>query len=476
MSLLKVIFWFEWRQFLRQPAQWLIFIFFLFTGIYSLYNGKEFIAQQQSGLDSLNHNQQNHLQELISRYNGDTSTAKGKILAAQAGVPQVVEFRAAPAAANPPSGLAFLAIGQRDLLPYYDIITSKRDIFTPPNSEIANPEKLASGNFDFSFVLIYLFPLLIIILGYDVLSKEKELQTDRLLTVQGTKIRLVLGYKLLFRLFLVCSLAWLLTFLGILMHPAANSLTFTAIFLWWFVETSYLLFWFAVCWLVILLRYSSGVNALILLGCWLTLTLVMPALANEVTEAVHPMPLRAELASQQRQVITETWETPIPELIEIFHRNNPQYIYLRSAADTATYGNKRFAAYYDLLGRRMNSNIRRFNRSIQDHNLLLSRIAWFNPVAQLSGLLHTTAHTGLDDYLYYQQQVSDFQNHWLKFMNGYLLQHKKLTLNELRNLPSFQLKTDESIPARVLFHVSSIWFAILFLLSAARIIASRKQH
>ena len=471
MYLFKLIFRFEWRQFLRQPSQLLILLFFFLMGLYSLQNGLHFVERQTTGLDTLAKNQQAHLQELISRFSADTSTTKGKILAQQAGIPQVIEFRASPAATNPPGGLALMAIGQRDILPYFDIINSKRDILTPPNAEIANPEKLASGNFDFSFVLIYLFPLLIIILSYDLFSKEAEQQTDRLLTVQSGNISRILLHKLLFRLLLISLLTTILSLIGFFIHPYPTALHLPDVSLWFFVTSTYLLFWFSICWLIIASRKSSRINALILLGVWLFLTLILPALVNKMASLKHPMPLRTELVSSQRETMLHTWEMPIPQLLEKFYKNNPQYLKLKSPADTSTYGNKRFVAYYDLLGKRMNKNVKKKKNAAEVHNSWLSQMAWFNPVAQIQSLLNATAQTGLSDYLYYQKQTVFFQDQWVKLMNSYLLSDRKLTLNEVKNLPSFHPAMDKTRSAGILKSSISIWMAILIIL----LIANKKK-
>lgn len=464
MQLFILISRFEWRQFLRQPVQLLLLLFFLLMSLYSLYNGQGFVARQLTGLDTLANNQQAHLQELISRFHTDTTTAKGKMLAQQAGLPQVVEFKAPPLATHPPQALAALAIGQRDLLPYFDIVSSKRDILTPPNAEIANPEKLAAGNFDFSFVLIYLFPLLIIILSYDLFSREAEQQTDRLLAVQSGEIRRILWYKILFRLLLISLLTNILSSIGFFTHPASTALHLPDVLLWILVTNTYLVFWFAVCWLIILLRKSSQLNALILIGIWLLLTLILPAITNKFAGLKHPMPLRTELVSSQRETMTHTWEMPIPQLLKEFYHHNPQYLSLKSTTDTAIYGNKRFVAYYDLLGRRMNKNIMEYNTAAAKHNAWLSQMAWLNPVAQMQALLNATAQTGLSDYLYYQTQTSLFQNQWVKLMNGYLLSNKKLSLAEVRNLPTFHPAEDQTRTNHILINILSIWLAILLIL------------
>lgn len=440
MYLLRIIFRFEWRQLTRQFVPVLALLFFLCMGFYSLYNGNRFVSHQLDGLDSMEQNYQKHKRDLLGRFHADTTTAEGKKTAIQAGIPQVVEYRNPPYTAFSPHRLSAMAIGQRDLLPYFDIVTSKRDVFSPSRAAITNPEKLASGHFDFSFVLIYLFPLLLIVWSYDIYSSEVEQQTEKLLAVQGANIRRIIAFKLLFRFLWVCAIAWLLSIAGFGIHSATTRLVVTDALLWLFGVTLYLLFWCAVIWLVILGKRSSGFTLIRLLGIWFVLTFLLPAMANKIVEVTHPIPPRTELISIQREEIEHTWEMPIPQILDTFYVNNPQYANLKSPGDTARYGNKRFVAYYDLLGRRMNRHVKKYSEEVEEYNVLLRKLGWLSPVVQMQAFLNVAARTGLEDYLDYQEQVGTFQDEWVAHMNNYMLYDRKLDENDIHNLPRFEFR------------------------------------
>lgn len=461
MNLLKLIFRFEWKQFIAQPLQLALLFFFILLGGYSLYTGGHFVEQQLRGLDTLQRNQQRQFAELIQRFDSDTSTIEGKNLAIQAGLPQVIEYRASPIATNPPAALALMAIGQRDILPSYDVVNSKRDFFTPPNTAIANPEKLAAGNFDLSFVLIYLIPLLIIVLSYDLFAREKEQQTDRLLHLHGGSLRRILFYKLLFRLGLLWLLLTAFNGVGLMMAPPAISKDGVDFLLWNLATLIYLLFWFVLAWMVVLRGSSSRKSVLLLMAIWLGLTIVLPALCNRLVALKQPLPLRTELVSKQRATMLETWEMPIPQIVEQFYNNNLQYVLLRQPTDTAQYGNKRFVAYYDLLGRRMDKNIRAYQQEAQLHQRWLNRTSWLNPVTQMQSLLNEIAQTGLGDYLHYQGDVARFQHRWVLHMNGFLLRDAKLSKEDLKRLPQFSPSTDLGRISSIAWKIAGILFLTL---------------
>ena len=107
-----------------------------------------------------------------------------------------------------PGPLTALAVGQTDLLPwYYDVSIYTNESSLLQNGEIENPLNLLVGRFDLAFVTVYLLPLLILALGFNVLSGEREQGTLALTLSQPVSVRSVVSAKLLFRAILVIGLA-----------------------------------------------------------------------------------------------------------------------------------------------------------------------------------------------------------------------------------------------------------------------------
>ncbi|HVI48741.1 MAG TPA: DUF3526 domain-containing protein [Chitinophaga sp.] len=469
MSLATTIFRFEFRQLLRQPSQLIMLAFYIIISIYSLYAGHAVISRQAAGLDSLHKNKAALQQELHKRFHEDTSTRAGKNLAANAGVPQVVEFRNPPYATHPPHRLSMLAIGQRDLLPSYDLVSSKHEIVTPPNAEFINAEKLAAGNFDLSFVIIYLFPLLVMAWSHNCLSKEMESRTDKLLAIQGASMRKIVYYKLLFRFIVIALIIFLLSVPGFVLTIPYSRMSITDVLLWLYLALIYLLFWFALCWLIIGFRQSSHWNILCTLGLWLLFVIVIPAAMNSSATLIAPPPLHSELASAQRVCKEETWEMPVPALIDSFYQRHPEYHHLRQTGDTAEFGNRRFIAYTDLLGARLNRIMQAHDKSMQRYNKILLRGLYFNPVTQLQHLLYANAESGLANYNDYTMQVNIFREKWIRFMNNYLLFDRRFKEEELDSLPRFSFSGDDAKTRKILIGSISVWLMIIIIIATGKL-------
>jgi ABC-2 type transport system permease protein len=469
MNLLKTVFGFELRMLCRQRLLLCLIAFFFLTGLYSIYDGYHFAKKQITAIDSLERAYDKKFNELANSFKADTTTAEGKVSYAQAGIPAVIEYRNPLNAVNRPARLMSLAVGQRDLLPYYDVITRRRNAVQAPNAEIANPEMLAAGNFDLAYVIIYLLPLLAIALSYNTWSKEKEQQTDRLLAVQGKHVERIIFYKLGFRFTVVALLAWLLSAIGMISDSLLNSFNLITSLLWLFTVTAYLVFWFSICLLLIKLGRSSAANALYLLAAWCFFLLVSPAITNAIVRQAYPIPLKTDEAVALRENSEAIWAMPKQALIDTFYMNNPKYYSLKSPADTSENSTVRFVAYYDLLGRKMTSTIEDYNQHPQKQHSISAKLGWLNPATKTQYLLNSIAESGQTDYLCYQNQVNRFQKTWVDFMTDYIIHNKNLTLADLHHLPRFEM-----IPTPG--KRKNIWIGIigLLMISASMLFLSTK--
>ncbi|RZK58689.1 MAG: ABC transporter permease, partial [Hymenobacter sp.] len=111
-------------------------------------------------------------------------------------------------AVKAPFALQALAAGQSGVQPwYYKVYVTKKQ-YLVHESEIDNSFLQFIGAFDFSFVVVYLLPLLIIVFTYNILSAEKEQGTWVLLKTSNQSIaRLLLG-RLAIRFGLFTAFFW----------------------------------------------------------------------------------------------------------------------------------------------------------------------------------------------------------------------------------------------------------------------------
>lgn len=454
MKLLKTVFLFEWQQFLRVKAMLMSLSFFLILGAFSIYSGNTVIRDQLTVIDSLNSSYQKDFQESLKQVS-DSSSPAALEKAKNAGNPALINFQLPQNAVNYPKGLSALSIGQRDVNPYYQRVKSNVTFLDESNIEISNPALLSAGNFDLAFVITYLLPLLVIAFCYNVLSFEKEAGTYSLLALQGS-IHKIIIYKLLFRLLIILAPLLALNLVGMVFSsglptPAPAALQ------WIFLNISYLLFWFSLCYMVVLFNLTSSRNALYLLGAWLVFIIILPAVSNIYVGVMHPVPLRADLASYERHLGEEIWNSRPKILIDAFHVQNPQYKgSYNPAVDTLAGSIRFFAAYYDQKERKVLDREAALDREIQKGNDLTTNLSLFNPAVQMQSLLNSIAGTGLKDFKDFQHQAAAFQKQWKSIIYTADLSGKTFTAEDLKRFPAF--KMDQRTPATWYIIVGSLTF------------------
>ena len=166
----------EWRLLMADRALRAVLALFALLLLYALANGIVWARFQERTV------------ETALAGNAERARALGEELAAiENGAEPASRFRDPRApnvlggargshtAALDPGPLTALAVGQSDLLPYYyDVNIYTNESTFQQNGEVENPLNLMVGRFDLAFVVIYLLPLLILALSYNVLSEERE--------------------------------------------------------------------------------------------------------------------------------------------------------------------------------------------------------------------------------------------------------------------------------------------------------------
>ncbi|MGC6479733.1 MAG: DUF3526 domain-containing protein [Flavobacteriaceae bacterium] len=220
---------------------------------------------------------------------------------------------------HPLNGFSF---GQSDILSQIKHITIRGLENQIYNVNLSNPLHLHTGSLDFGFVLIYLFPLLIIAFCYQVFSKEQETGIWLLIKVQNiTPLRYIsmqLAVRLLWTLLLFLCMFWL----GIwwLKVPLdGNTWNFLAI------SILYLIFWFSLCFLVIGAKRSSNFTIGSLLSLWLIMVVLLPAVINNWVTQKYPIEESFTGMIKQRDSYHTKWDSNKRETVQKFYEHYPQF-------------------------------------------------------------------------------------------------------------------------------------------------------
>ena len=213
-------------------------------------------------------------------------------------------FRARPMglptlAQLPPGPLAELAFRREALFPSSALLTGfSNEALLFRRYELAGPATLAHGAIDLTFVAVVLMPLVVLLLGHNALSAERDSGRLALLLAQGARTRRLVAIRVLAGALpawlIVATAAAVAAALGD--HPARWS----SLAEWLLVVTVYWMFWVALTALLAAVCHRSVTAALAAAGVWVALVVVLPSLAQFTAAALHPPPSRVALLSEAR--------------------------------------------------------------------------------------------------------------------------------------------------------------------------------
>ncbi|MBX2926382.1 MAG: ABC transporter permease subunit [Saprospiraceae bacterium] len=311
---------YEWKHLSRNGAAWLLLLFLGGAMVFGAYNGRQRAARQKQAVQALKTAQDEKFAALEAEADSivkglkkmeqwwlDPTNPLTVGLLRKGGGTLVIE---------PAPGQA-LAVGMSDLQPEaYAMLFGGGA--ARGSSDYDNPARLALGAFDLAFVIVYLLPLFVIALTYNLLSAEREQGTLALLLSQPVQGRRIFVSKMLARFVVLSLMATLLFVPSAIWAGIGAGLTAQATG----ATLLYGFFWFLMALAVNMLQQNSAFNALACIGAWLLLVVVMPALVNMLAEKVHPVPSRAGYENAMRTADVE-FEKIKPAILDTFYDANP---------------------------------------------------------------------------------------------------------------------------------------------------------
>jgi ABC-2 type transport system permease protein len=432
MSRFLTIFRFEWQWLLRHRLLIPLILLLLAMGSSALFYGHAVVAERVHVSDSIRRYDRHRFDSLSYQLTvADTATVDGKKLYKQLSHPAVVQFQLKPATLLPAAPLSMLSLGMSDIASYYHRLEVSWS-YLHGEEKINNPLKLLTGNLDLSFMLIYIFPLLLAGVSYNILSRENEQGTYVLLAVQGAKTGILLTARLLVR--------WILFFLVFMLLALVAPLTsgggMMDLLSWGMITATYMLFWCMLIGLIAAFNRSSAFNIAIMTVTWVLLLILLPAVFRLKAAGKQAATQTATVAVEQREQEWAIWDMPRRAMLDSFYRHYPHF---RNAAayDTSSASSRHTAAYYDLVARRMDRFIAADEALRREQQGDLVDGYLYNPTVYAQSLLNRIAHTDVEDYSHYEQETKRFHRQWKEYFFPFMFNNRSLTAADYLKIPVF---------------------------------------
>lgn len=425
---MNTIFNYEWKLFVRNKIALIAWLIMLSTGLYSVYYGRTFHESQLATITRIDTAYQSRVKNQLDNFSADTTVKEGKAKYWNARDPFRNEYYTRPMIWKMPHPLQALTIGQSDNQPFYYNLWVYNNAYNTKQVELRNPAKLLSGNFDLAFVIIYLLPLLVIAFCYNVLSADREAGISGLLSIQGLTTHRIVSGRLLFRGILAYGLILLLSIAGFAFNGIYDA---CSILCWLGISLLYLVFWMTLMYMVVSVRKSSSITALMLVSCWVTFLLVIPSLINNLQRTDDAG--RIQIADADREFSNRLWEMDKKVLIDTLLQVRPDWRKF-SIKDTNKVRSIAYS-YLDMLN--MNSVGRRIDESALKEQQRLKKFNFVNPAFSAQLLFNRLAGSEIENFVAFRKDASDYQLQRSEIINDFRLSDKIFGLADYQKYPVF---------------------------------------
>jgi ABC-2 type transport system permease protein len=435
----------EWRSLAAEGSLWVAIALFAAAIGYGAFNGVRWVAFQQDAIADAHREESERLRKHeteILRIMRERATVSAF---ADPRNPDVVgRSLGVRYAILPPTPLAPLAVGQSDLLPYYLKVTTDARETVLAATELENPQRFLTGRFDLAFVLIYLYPLLILALTYNLLSAEKEQGTLVLALAQPVSVRRLVAAKMTLRLlvFLATVVSMVVLAMAVAGVQVAEQGTRLGLLWWAMAVTLYGLFWFSMAAVVTALGKSSAVNAMMLAGGWLVLVVLVPSLLSMLATTAYPVPSRVEMIQAMR-VASDDANAEGSKLLARYYEDHPELASGDPQQAMNDFNLVRVAVGAEV-ERRVGPVLDRYTRQLSAQQRIVERVRFVSPAILMQDVLSDVAGTGVGRHREYVRQVEAYHARWREYFVR--LVFLKARLQAYSELPTFTFE-DEPIGA-----------------------------
>lgn len=460
--MIKTLIYYEWKSFIRNRFQLVMLAITFLFGLYAIYYGRSEIDAQRETIKAIQKLEHNEFSSYKSSFSEEMESLEQERNHNMASSPASAWFRHGYHAILPPHDYAPLSIGQRDLFRYYYRLTGMSLHYQLFENELANPVNLMAGNFDLSFVLVYLFPLLIIAFCYGLFSSDKENGTLSLLQIQSISIRKIIMMRLIFYYVLITGLAVIISLIGLFIAGNPLKIENQLPALTWLTGVmAYCAFWFSLLFLIVSFRKGSSFNAITAAGCWLLLLIVIPAILNVIVSTKYPLN-SATLASLTRRtgLENENDEEESREVIMEFLAYKPAL----ADSDSLIKNNmmpKAYAAFSALKDINSQKQVSHYNAQVMKRNSWTSHFHWLSPAVNMQEMFAHMTQTDLNTFLQFQDALSHFHSEITDFYFSRLFWDKLIVLEDYEHLPAFEMSIAENRGMIVWIGLSKIGVAAL---------------
>ncbi|MEM8896963.1 MAG: hypothetical protein AAGC85_02620 [Bacteroidota bacterium] len=398
------VFLYEWKHFVRSPFKVVALVLFMIAGVYGLHNGASLYHKQTAEIEKIKEKIQNDRSETLGYYELGVPGPESRPWV-DLSTPFWAIWYSGPYHFKTPSPALVYSMGQAEQYGFYKRVSFQSSPYDADmTKEIANPERLQTGTLDFSFVMLFLLPLLLLISLYNLNSMEAEQGFLPLIQVQTSSrnawlLSRVSFYVVLHLVVIGALLVYGGMLTGVFSHAGA---AFGQMLGYSFL---YLLFWSVIYYLFLRSGTTIMGNTLKMVGAWIFVAFIIPAIVHQWVSIEKPANLMTEFIDASRDGRQELAELPD----SVFHAKVDALFPEIKDSPLAADDIKKKTAYLNsgpaLVNELLKESTKPIEEENQNKNILVSRSYWFNPLTYFQNRFNFISETHYNDYQEYRNEI-----------------------------------------------------------------------
>lgn len=409
------IFLLEWKHFVRSPFKIIALVLFVIASVYGLHKGAKLQQEQSAEIEKIEKKVQENRQELIDNYYSKGNFKNENRPWIDYSEPFWAIWNSNTYHFKNPSPAMVYSIGQSEQYGFYKRVTFWASPYDADLAEeISNPERLQTGTLDFSFALLFLLPLVLLVLLYNLKSKETEEGFMPLIQVQIPKKNTWLllrasFYILLFFVIIIVLLIYGASLTNVFAQAKGvfgQMLLYTAL---------YLVFWSVIYYFILLKGKSILGNTLKMSAVYLLFAFIVPAVVHQTLSIMHPANLMTDfidVRDQEDDLRSLPDSVYIGKLVKLFPEVKQSPVYQDSTKIKSAKGDSA-SALANLLKK---ESIKSVEKENQLKNNFIESTFWFNPVSFFQNRLNSISKTHFNDYQNYRNDIQELIDKQIRVM------------------------------------------------------------
>jgi len=395
------IFLYEFKHFSRSKAKVFAFLLFVIASIYALYNGFNLQNKQQETLASIEQKRQEGITKILSWYDEGKKRPEERPWI-DITTPFWALWNLPTYSIKEPSPTLPLGIGQAEQYGYYKRVTNWSSVYDNDMvEELANPERLVNGNIDFSFLVIFLLPILLVIFTYNINGLERDLNFDKLIVIQtGSTQKWILARLSFYSTILVATVSFFILAVA-LINNSLKSEVFTLVLL----STLYIILWTLVCYFIILKSHSSSSIAFKMISFWLIFCVLIPGAVHQLASIKYPANYMTDYLDANRKEAYEMSELPLDTLYTRLVINYPDLKKTKHGQDSIIDEDIINNSASSLVNQLNKVAITRIEQQNDAKNKFITLSYWYNPISFVQNKWNSLTNTDYNAYQDYRNNV-----------------------------------------------------------------------